>query len=179
VLDLRAQPTYSPPEYTFPRFINNEGSDAIQGTFLGLPEGRFVPVGLRNMAISYADIGNDATLTVRNTLDIDGDSRYLADTDGLLIARHINNLSGVALGTGAVVPANVAKRTDNADMKADLTHLGTALDVDLSGGVNTTDTVLILRYLFGFRDAVLVAGLTIPGGQSATAITERLVALTP
>lgn len=184
VLDLRAEPTFSIANTLFTTFIDNDGADAIVGTFQGLPEGRSVPAGPRNLTISYVGFpgsdGNNATLTVRDTLDIDGDSRYLADTDGLLIARHINNLSGAALGTSAVAPASVAKRTDNTNMKAYLAHLGTALDVDQSGGVpNTTDTVLILRYLFGFRDAALVAGLTIPGTQTAATITQRLMALTP
>ena len=48
-------------------------------------------MGARNGKISYVGgDGNDVTLTVAPTLDIDGDSRYLPETDGLLITRYIN-----------------------------------------------------------------------------------------
>ncbi|MEQ1595928.1 MAG: autotransporter-associated beta strand repeat-containing protein [Casimicrobium sp.] len=163
VLELHAAPTFSVPENNFATFISNDGADAIQGTFRGLPEGRSAPAGPRNVTISYVgDDGNDATLTVRKTLDIDGDSQYLAETDGLLIRRFIQNLTGPALIANAVAPG--ARRTTDADILAYLQSLGSALDVNSSeaGAVDATDALLINRWMLGFRGESLVSGTATP-----------------
>ncbi len=82
--------------------IDNDGSDAVSGTFAGLPEGATFPLGLLDVRLSYVGgTGNDVTLTViglipratwtgagdtntwstatnwaRNTLPLNGDSLY-------------------------------------------------------------------------------------------------------
>ncbi len=183
-LDLRAAPAFSAANSSSVAIIVNDGADAIQGTFRGLPEGRSLPAGARNVSISYAGgTGNDALLTVRPTLDIDGDSQYLAETDGLLIARHIGGLTGATLAANAIAGANGAKRTAQSDVSAYLTYLGNSLDVNQSGVVDTTDRVLILRWLFGFRGEALVTGFAIPPGstaeQYADTIRNQLEQLTP
>ena len=163
VLDLRGVPTFSVAENNFATFISNDGADAIQGTFRGLPEGRSAPVGPRNVTISYVGgDGNDATLTVRKTLDIDGDSQYFAETDGLLIRRFIQNLTGPALIANAVAPG--ARRTTDADILAYLQSLGSALDVNnsVAGAVDATDALLINRWMLGFRGESLVSGTATP-----------------
>jgi hypothetical protein len=67
----------------------------------------------------------------------------------------------------------------NADVEAYLAHLGNALDVDQNGVINSTDSTLILRYMFGFRGAALIAGVPLPGGENANTVAARIAALTP
>ncbi|QJR15134.1 IPTL-CTERM sorting domain-containing protein [Usitatibacter palustris] len=43
--------------------INNDGADAVTGTFAGLPEGSILTVGATQFYVSYAGSGNDVTLT--------------------------------------------------------------------------------------------------------------------
>ncbi len=115
-------------------------------------------------------------------IDIDGDGKYRPETDGLLITRWIRERSGPALTEGAVAlpsKGGTATRVSDVDIQNYLTNIFTALDVNLSGGVTNTDSVLILRYLFGFRGAALVAGVTLPSGVTAAMVEANLLALTP
>ena len=46
--------------------INNDGADAVTGTFAGLPEGTVFSIGTKTFQISYAGgTGNDVVLTMR------------------------------------------------------------------------------------------------------------------
>ncbi len=170
----------TPANGTVFEIVSKVSAGVATSTFLGLPEGRSVYMGARNGKISYVGgDGNDVTLTVAPTLDIDGDSRYLAETDGLLITRYIRGLTGPALATQVVATSAGARRTVNADVEAYLAHLGNALDVDQNGVINSTDSTLILRYMFGFRGAALIAGVPLPGGENANTVAARIAALTP
>jgi hypothetical protein len=170
----------TPANGTVFEIVSKVSAGVATSTFLGLPEGRSVYMGARNGKISYVGgDGNDVTLTVAPTLDIDGDSRYLPETDGLLITRYIRGLTGPALATQVVATSAGARRTVNADVEAYLAHLGNALDVDQNGVINSTDSTLILRYMFGFRGAALIAGVPLPGGENANTVAARIAALTP
>jgi fibronectin-binding autotransporter adhesin len=164
--------------------VGNDGADPISGRFVNFPRNLIFPMGARNIAFSYTGgDGNDITLSERSTLDIDGDGSYLAETDGLLIARYINGLRGPALTTNALAFDAGAQRFDVTDIVGYLNHISPSLDINQSSLLGTTDSVLILRYLFGFRGLSLVAGLPVPSGFTpqtfASAVETRLAALTP
>jgi fibronectin-binding autotransporter adhesin len=182
-LQLVAAPGFTAPIGTVFEIVTNDGTDAVVGTFAGLPQGATVSAGSTRFTISYVGgTGNDITLTVRNTLDIDGDGTYNAATDGLLISRYLNNLIGPALIAGAVAPAapaGTATRTNATDILNHLTVIRSTLNVKGSGTPDSTDSLLIMRYLFGFRGTALVAGVTLPGGETATTVAARIAALTP
>jgi len=145
---------------------------------------RFMPygggVGLHYT--TYADGGQVRVITrdppPGGAADIDGDGRYDALTDGLLLLRHLFGLSGPALTAGAL-GAN-ALRTVPADVAAYIAGQGPAFDVDADGSVDAlTDGLLVIRYLFGLRGAALTqgaigAGATRNGAQIEAAIAALL-----
>jgi hypothetical protein len=88
------------------------------------------------------------------TWDFDGNGEADALTDGLILLRHAFGVSGSSLTDGVmalnstVSSEEVAVAVDKAAMIA---------DVDGNGEVNAlTDALIVLRYLFGLRDQVLV-----------------------
>jgi hypothetical protein len=103
-------------------------------------------------------------------LDVDGDGRLDALTDGLLILRHLSGRSGTALTDGAL--GRKPWRDTAAEIAALLNSAACVRGLDLDGdGVREpqTDGRLVLRYLFGFRGAALVEGTVGPGATRATA----------
>ena len=93
-------------------------------------------------------------------IDLDGETGPL--TDGLLALRHLFGFTGTTLVTGVL--GGGAMRTDPAAIGAYVDCLATVwLDLDADGEVRAlTDGLLFLRYLFGFRGAILVAGAIDP-----------------
>jgi hypothetical protein len=118
---------------------------------------------------------------LRNDLDIDTSvtvAKYHALTDGVLVIRYLLGLSGTTLTAGA--KSSAAIRTD-AEIKTQLDALRAngKLDVDGSGQPRPeTDGLLILRYMLGYRDASLIAGIN-GGTLSATQIQTNIAALLP
>lgn len=104
-------------------------------------------------------------------LDIDANGQYDPLTDGLLIARYLSGLRDAALVAGVV--GVLAARPTATAIAAYLAGSAVQLDVDQSGGPPAllNDGVLILRYLFGFRDAALLNGT--PGNPSTLESTLR------
>ena len=99
--------------------------------------------------------------------DIDGDGRYDALTDGLLIVRYLFGLRGVALVAGATGAG--ATRT-TAEIEARMGQLGAALDVDGDNVANAlTDGILLVRRLFGLTGAALVNGAIASNASRTTA----------
>ena len=89
-------------------------------------------------------------------LDVDGDGKVLALSDGSLVLRYLFGLTGDPLTDGALAPG--ATR-DAAAIVGLLDGCGGVLDVDGDGSAQAlTDGILFLRYLFGFSDEVLVIG---------------------
>jgi len=163
----------TPANGTVFEIVSKASAGVATSTFLGLPEGRSVYMGARNGKISYVGgDGNDVTLTVAPTLDIDGDSRYLPETDGLLITRYINGVRGPALIAKAV--ADGARRTTDIDIVNYLNGLGNLLNVDQQGGVDSFDALLITRWLFGFRGEALVANVPRPGNLTAEQFADSV-----
>ena len=108
-------------------------------------------------------------------LDVDGDGRVKPLTDGLLIIRYLFGLSGNNLVKGAI--GEGANRTDSGKI-SDWIEKGEnsilisddigsfLLDIDDDGVVMPlTDGLLVIRYLFCFRDQDLVMGVTDPDGR--------------
>src|SRR5262249_27325609 len=90
----------APAAGTVLTIIKNDGSDAINGTFNGLPDGAVVSVGSFTGFISYVGgDGNDVTLTVSSAATFDGD----ATSENFEIRRVSNTLQ--LLRNGVVVDA--------------------------------------------------------------------------
>ena len=92
------------------------------------------------------------------SLDIDGNSKYDALTDGLLLLRGMFGLSGDALVSGTV--ASDATYTLSPDIEARIQLLGDFIDIDGNGKIDAlTDGLLCLRYLFGLEGDALISGV--------------------
>ena len=106
------------------------------------------------------------------SLDIDGNERYDALTDGLLILRSMFGLDGSSLTAGTAASDAVYSGSD--DLISRINTLGDLADVDGSGDIDAlTDGLLILRYLFGLEGETLVAGVV---SGDATRTTEEIEA---
>ena len=91
------------------------------------------------------------------SFDIDGDGETEALTDGLLVLRYLFGFSGTTLSESAV--SSSALRTSAADISEYLSTNLAQLDVDGDGETDAlTDGLLLLRYLYGFRDDTLITG---------------------
>lgn len=89
--------------------------------------------------------------------DIDGNGSTDALTDGLLVIRRLFGFSGTALSAGAV--GGGCTRCGADAIAAHLDQITDGLDVDGNGRTDAlTDGLLIIRYLFGFRDFALIQG---------------------
>lgn len=89
-------------------------------------------------------------------LDVDGNGKEDALTDGLLIIRWMFGFTGDALTSGAI--ATNAYYRLAADIEARIFGLGARLDIDQNGSVEAlTDGLLIIRSLFGFSGEALLS----------------------
>ena len=92
------------------------------------------------------------------SMDIDGNGEYDALTDGLVLLRSMFGLDGDTLIAGVI--ASDATYTSSADIKLRIESLGARADIDGDDQIDAlTDGLLILRYLFGLRDDVLIGGV--------------------
>jgi hypothetical protein len=90
-------------------------------------------------------------------LDVDRDGQVSPLTDGLLILRYAFDFRGAVLVDDATGMNCTQCEAD--DIEGYLESIQDQLDVDWDGEVEPlTDGLLILRYLFGFRDEVLIDG---------------------
>ena len=103
-------------------------------------------------------------------IDIDANNVYDPLTDGMLMVRRMFGLTGQAL-TGGVLGA-AATRIDPTLVAQYIDNIKPLLDVDGNGLADPyTDGVLLIRYLFGLRDAALVDNAT---GPMATRTTGQI-----
>ncbi len=111
-------------------------------------------------------------------LDVDGDGRYLATTDGLMILRHMQLLTNTAITDHAVGMG--ATRTLPAAVLPFLDGLQPHLDVDGDGVVSpATDGQILRRYLLGLRGSALTAGLVGVGPWGTPQIENYIQSLMP
>ena len=129
--------------------------------------------------------GNEATQVTRSvyiggTLDVDGNGRYDALTDGLLMLRYMFGLDGETLILGTV--ASDATLTTPAEIEAQIELTYPLLDVDGNSIVDPlTDGLLIVRYLFELRGDTLILGVVASDATRVTAeeIEAHLARMVP
>jgi putative hemolysin len=93
----------------------------------------------------------------KRPLDIDGNGTADALTDGLLVLRYLFGMRGADLVSNAI--GADATRQSAQQIEAHFDDIGEYLDVDANQSNDAlTDGLLILRYLFGFRENGLVEG---------------------
>ena len=101
------------------------------------------------------------------SLDLDGNQKYDALTDGLLFLRGLFGLEGDALTVGLI--GSDATYSEPTEIVNRINILGELADVDGNGKVDAlTDGLLVLRYLFGLEGDALVKGVV---GSDATRVT--------
>ena len=114
------------------------------------------------------------------SIDLDGNERYDALTDGLLLLRGMFGLDGSALVTGTI--ASDATYTESVDIESRIETLGDLADIDGNGDIDAlTDGLLTLRYLFGLQGDTLINGVVAGDATRTTAeeIEAHLETLMP
>lgn len=103
------------------------------------------------------------------TWDIDGDGNVTPLTDGLLTLRYLFGFRSAILIEGAI-GAN-ATRSTAIDIESYFDGGSEKMDIDGDGYTKPlTDGLLLLRYLFGFRDNTLMSGAFEVTGTRNTAL---------
>ena len=102
----------------------------------------------------------DALAPLPCGLDIDGDTNFVPNIDGLLIVRYLLGISGPPLVGGITIAATAPRRTNG-----DFTTFMTAHDFDIVGkgspGTAAIDGMVLLRAMLGFKGTAVTAGLSI------------------
>ncbi len=114
------------------------------------------------------------------SIDLDGNEKYDALTDGLLLLRGMFGLDGSALVTGTIAPD--ATYTESVDIESRIATLGDLADIDGNGQIDAlTDGLLTLRYLFGLQGDTLINGVVAGDATRKTAeeIEAHLETLMP
>ena len=148
----------------------------------GMPDSWETRYGLdpNDPSDAQSDMDNDGIVAIdeflagtppSGSLDIDGNERYDALTDGLLILRGMFGLDGSALTLGTI--AADADYSDPSEIKSRIDVLGELADIDGDGNIDAlTDGLLILRYLFGLEGDTLVTGVVSSNATRDTAEIE-------
>lgn len=102
-----------------------------------------------------------------NNIDIDGNEKLDALTDGLLILRSMFGLTGDSLISGVV--GDDALYEDAEEIEARIASLGVRIDIDNNGRIDAlTDGLIILRYLFGLSGDTLTNGVLANDAERVT-----------
>jgi len=146
----------------------------------GMPDAWETRYGLdpNDASDATSDIDNDGVSALdeflagtipSGSIDLDGNEKYDALTDGLLLLRGMFGLDGSALVTGTV--ASDATYTASADIESRIATLGDLADIDGNGTIDAlTDGLLTLRYLFGLEGDTLIAGVVASDATRTTAV---------
>jgi hypothetical protein len=146
----------------------------------GMPDAWEIKYGLdpNDTSDATSDLDNDGVSALdeflagtipSGSLDIDGNEKYDALTDGLLLLRGMFGLDGSALITGTV--ASDATYTEPVDIESRIATLGDLADIDGNGEIDAlTDGLLILRYLFGLEGDTLITGVVASDATRTTAV---------
>ncbi len=161
-----------------------EGADLddlqlTQETNASRPYPRTVIVDGGTLNGSQPDVGSDNPGTGCG-LDIDGDGQALALSDGMLLFRYLLGMSGERLTAGAI--ATDGSRATASAVAYYLRGCESSYDIDGDGYVTaSTDALLVMRYLFGFRGAALTTDVVGPAATrtDAAAIEAVLYHLLP
>ena len=135
----------------------------------------FIVLGL-SLFLAFSTFGeseSDSSQTLLtgssgSNVDIDGNEKFDALTDGLLILRSMFGLTDSPLITGAV--AGDALYIDAEDIQSRIQGLGNRLDIDNDGNIDAlTDGLVTLRYLFGLTGDPLISDVIATGADRVTA----------
>ncbi|ETR70552.1 MAG: hypothetical protein OMM_03160 [Candidatus Magnetoglobus multicellularis str. Araruama] len=108
----------------------------------------------------------------RGYLDIDGNGIEDALTDGLLIMGYLYGFRNMPLINNAIGP--YAVRTEAEQIEPILRNMYNHFDIDGNGVINAlADGLLLVRYLFGFRDYELIYDVITPNCGRCT--SEELI----
>lgn len=180
LIDLVVADTVHLPDEN--NYDNDESTDSYLNFFWFSPSGTswsgLMPIKLFDLKINFSSqLTPEETLSIRftsssthpgysfsampletkvnfNILDIDGNGVGDALSDGLLIIRGMFGFTGDLLINDSVAVG--ARYSSASEIEARINALGQILDVDGNGKVDAlTDGLLIQRYLFGLRGAVL------------------------
>jgi hypothetical protein len=157
----------------------------------GMPDTWEIIYGLdpNNSADALSDQDNDGATALEEflagtipsgSLDFDGNEKYDALTDGLVLLRGMFGLDGSALVNGVI--SSDAVYTESLDIESRIENLGDLADVDGNGQIDAlTDGLLTLRYLFGLEGDALIKGVVAEDATrtSAEDIMAHLELLTP
>ena len=120
---------------------------------------RILPIYVDSMYSFYAKPAQYQAQ--RGNLDIDGNGVEDALTDGLLIMGYLYGFRNYPLIDNAIGP--YAVRTKAEQVEPILENMYNLFDIDGNGAVNAlADGLLLVRYLFGFRDYELIYNLKVP-----------------
>ncbi|MEQ1847170.1 MAG: hypothetical protein ABL983_16495, partial [Nitrospira sp.] len=126
---------------------------------------------LRNAQFANASSSLNAIAKIVDNdfvLDVDGNGRADALTDGIVIIRHLFGFTGNALINGVVDPSGA--RSTAQLVEEFLAQISDRLDVDGNGQADAlTDGIVIIRYLFGFTGDALINGVVDLSGTRTTA----------
>ena len=139
-------------------------------------------IGALALLVAFSTLGKtesdsnqllSATVSSESNLDIDGNGRFDALTDGLLVLRSMFGLDGSALVTGTI--GSDAVYTDSVDIESRIETLGDLADIDGNGQIDPlTDGLLTLRHLFGLQGDTLINGVV--AGDAVRTTAEELEA---
>jgi hypothetical protein len=139
----------------------------------GFDDAAWNPARVISSTGSGQALGDNAPVVLKTaieTLDIDGNGG-IADalTDGLLVVRYLYGLRGPALVQGAVGPGAGRTTTQIESYLSGLTSGTPVLDIDGNATTDAlTDGLLVIRYLFGERGALLIQGVVGAGASRTT-----------
>ena len=101
------------------------------------------------------------------SLDLDGNTKYDALSDGMLLVRSMFGLEGDVLINGSI--ASDAAYISSTDILNRIELLGDLRDIDGNGDIEAlTDGLLVVRHLFGLEGEALIAGVI---AENATRVT--------
>ncbi len=113
---------------------------------------------------------NTASGQASSSLDVDGDGNVKPLADGLLMLRYTFNFTGDTLINNAVDPTCTRCTSGLIESYIQAKSIDKTLDIDGDGTVKPlTDSLLVLRYLFGFRGDTLISGAVDNGATRSTA----------
>ena len=105
------------------------------------------------------------------SIDLDGNDKKDALTDGLMLLRGMFGLDGVPLIKGTI--GADATYTSSTDIERRISMLGELADIDGNGNIDAlTDGQLTLRYMFGLEGEALVNGVVAPDATRSAAEIE-------
>ncbi len=173
---LSVNPNFtSASQQTF-TIIDNDGADAVTGTFTGLAEGAIFQAGGKTFRISYTGgTGNDVTLTYLPGLYISADQTTAEGNSGTHAVTYTVYMSD--LGSGSVT---VNYATSNATATAGSDYVAASGTLTFSGGVSTrtinvtvnSDTADENDETFNLALSSASGGTTITRGTAITTITD-------